>query len=124
MKYITSKRLKGKCLIGEINIPALTPIEERDNVLFYGENPICLATSRQAHEHFARNDDDCGMRRGELVQKIEKIMRNSSDAFQKAIRDKKCKSYKKDKDQLIWFWSHDFYIANIEDLEYILQTIK
>lgn len=124
MKYITIKRLKGKCLAGEVNIPALTPIEEKDGILFYDDKPICLNTSRQAHEHFSCNIDGLGLQRGELIQKIEKLVQGSTRAFDKLKNNELCKRYKKDSDQLVWFWSHDFYNASIEDLEQIYKEVK
>ena len=71
MKYITHHRYRGKAVTGkEVNIPALTQLEEKDGVIIYNNEPLCFNTSQAAHEHIARDDDGNGLERGMLTYEI------------------------------------------------------
>ena len=71
MKYIVHKRFKGKALCGEVNLPAMTEVENKDGVICYNGSALCFDCSENAHQFFARNDDGNGMLRGKLTQAIQ-----------------------------------------------------
>lgn len=72
MQYIVHRRLKDAAICGGVNIPATTICEEICGVIYYNGLPVCYTTSENAHQFFARNDDECGLRRGKLTQTIQK----------------------------------------------------
>ena len=67
MQYIVHRRLKDTAICGGINIPATTICEEICGVIYYNGLPVCYTTSENAHQFFARNDDECGLRRGSVM---------------------------------------------------------
>ena len=70
MNYIVTKRAKFDSISGPINLPYGTEVTCEDGVLYYEGNPLCLTTSQNAYDHFARNDDKQGEKRGKLTQAI------------------------------------------------------
>lgn len=72
MQYIVHRRLKDTAICGGVNIPVTTICEEICGVIYYNGLPVCYTTSENAHQFFARNDDECGLRRGKLTQTIQK----------------------------------------------------
>ena len=82
MKYITFQRFKGIAICGEINLPALTEVKLKGNMLYQDNKPTYIFTSENAHKYFARNDDGQGMERGRLTQQIQKILRNRDKHYQ------------------------------------------
>lgn len=127
MEYIVHKRFKRKALCGEVNLPALTLCEETDGMIRYHGKDICYCKSNNAHQYFARNDDGNGMLRGNLTQSIEKTLGTPDDQYEtrwNAVwRDAICKSYKRIEFADSWYWSHEFYNADISDLQHIARLI-
>ena len=70
MKYIVTKRFKGKTICGNVNLAYGTECEEKNNTIYHDGKPLCFVTSENAHNYFSRNDDGQGERRGELVREI------------------------------------------------------
>lgn len=70
MKYITTRRFRGKTMSGIVNLPYGTECELRGETIYHGGKPLCFATSENAHQYFSRNDDGQGERRGKLVREI------------------------------------------------------
>ena len=66
-KYITKKRMKEAGIAGHVNIPYGTEVEEVDGLIIYKGAAVCAITSRNAHLHFAKNDDGKGLERGALT---------------------------------------------------------
>lgn len=128
MKYIVYKRFKDKALCGEINIPALTECEERNGVIFLKNKPLCFITSENAHSHFAINDDGKGLERGRFTRNINTILRHKDENYQarwnKVWGDKLCQKYKRPEHPDHWLWNHEFYNADLCDLEYIENLIR
>ena len=128
MKYIVHKRFKNKAICGDVNLPALTTCECDGIVIFHNDLPICLVGSENAHQFFARNDDDMGMERGKLTQAIQKELSKRDDRHQmrwdKVWNDKICQQYKRNEYSDYWLWNHDFFNADIETLKYILSLIE
>lgn len=70
MKYIITRRLRGKTMSGIVNLPYGTECELLGETICHGGKPLCFVTSENAHNYFSRNDDGQGERRGELVREI------------------------------------------------------
>lgn len=70
MEYIVHRRFKRIGIGGEFNLPRGTKCVEVNGAIFHHGRPICLNTSQVAKEHFAVNDDGCGLQRGELTHSI------------------------------------------------------
>ena len=127
MKYITHRKFKEKSMVGEVNIPAGTECESYRNVIFCGDNPVCLITSENAHQYFARDDDGEGILRGRLTQAIMKELETHDDLHQsrwdKIWDDEVCQAYKRSDHQDHWLWNHDFFNAEIGVLQHIASLI-
>ena len=127
MKYIVHTRFKAKAICGEVNLPALTEVELKDNMLYWQDKPLCVITSENAHTYFARNDDGQGMERGRLTQAITKTLENNDDKYQerwdKVWEDAICQKYKRTEYADYWLWNTAFYNADIEDVQHIYKLI-
>lgn len=127
MKYIVHKRFKEKALCGDVNLPAMTVCECDENVIWYKDNAICFVKSENAHQFFAINEDGMGMERGKLTQAIQKILAKRDKYYQKrwdkVWEDNLCQRYKRKEHDDYWIWNHDFFNANIFDLEYIASLV-
>lgn len=128
MKYIVHTRFKAKAICGEVNLPALTEVELKDNMLYCQDKQLCVITSENAHKYFARNDDNNGMERGRLTQLIKSILEKNDekhqDRWDKIWKDKLCQKYKRIEYADYWLWNTAFFNAPIEDLKYIYNLIK
>ena len=127
MKYIAHRRFKGKALCGDVNIPAMTELEEIDGVITLDGNSICYITSENAHQYFARNDDGNGMLRGKLTQAIQNTLgrrdKNYQARWDKVWDDDACQKYKREEYEDYWLWNHSWFNAPIEDLTHIANLI-
>ena len=127
MQYITHTRYKAMSMSGPANIPAQTPCEEKDGTIYYQEKKLCFVTSEDAHQHFARNDDGQGLKRGELIQSIQKELRKQykhQERWNKIWGALSLLRYKRPEHVDHWLWNHAFFNASIIDLEYILKLVK
>lgn len=127
MKYIVHKRFKTKAFCGDVNIPATTALESMADIIFYDGKPICLETSENAHQFFARNDDGNGMQRGRLTQAIQKKLakrdKRHQDRWDKVWDDPVCQLYKRVEYDDHWLWNHDFFNADIDVLKHIAELV-
>lgn len=127
MRFIVHKRFKDKALCGNVNLPAMTVCECDGVIIKYNGNPICATTSENAHLHFALDDDGKGIQRGKLICSIQKKLSKRDDEYQvrwdKVWEDPVCKKYKRTEHADHWLWNHDFYNANIWDLQHIARLI-
>lgn len=128
MKFITHKRLKGKCIGGAVNIPAMTPVEELSNGLIVWDGiPLCYSTSQCGHDHFCRDNDGQGELRGKLTKAIiAKLIKRDTEyqnRWDKIWEDKLCQKYKRPEHNDHWLWNHDFFNADIFDLKYIAKLV-
>lgn len=127
MNYIVYKRYHGKTFSGSANLPYNTPLSCKEGILYYNDEPICFVTSQVAHEHFARNDDGQGIKRGQLTTSILKQLKKHDiqhDArWPKVWDDPICLKYKRPEFEDFFRFNHNFYIAPIEDLEHIAKLI-
>lgn len=128
MKYIVHTRFKGKAICGEVNLPALTECDALFGMISKDYQPLCLTTSENAHNYFARNDDGRGVERGQLIKDIKKLLapkddQSDQERWNKIWEDEFCQKFKKS-DNSDWIWNQDFYEAEIEDLQYIYNLIS
>ena len=127
MKYVVHRRFKDKAICGEVNLPAMTMCEETNGYIFYGDKLLCVATSENAHQFFARDDDDAGMLRGKLTQAIQKTLAkrdaNYQNRWDKVWEDPTCQPYKRIEYADFWLWNHDFFNADIDTLRHIAKLV-
>lgn len=125
MKYIIHTRFKGKAICGEVNLPALTECDAVFKMISKDHQPLCLTTSENAHNYFARNDDGRGLERGQLIKDIKNLLasKDNQERWNKIWEDEFCQKFKRS-DNSDWIWNQDFYDAEIEDLQYIYNLIS
>lgn len=127
MKYIVHRRFKEKAICGNVNLPYGTECESVNGVLYYNCKPLCVTTSENAHQHFARNDDGFGLIRGKLTQDIQNALKQEyghQERWDKVWEDTTCAAYRRHEYANHWLWNHDFYNASIEILEYIASVVN
>lgn len=128
MNYIAHRRFKNVAICGCVNIPATTECEEHNGIIYYEKKPICLITSENAHTYFAVNEDGEGLRRGTIIHTINTLLRRKDKCYQdrwdKVWNDELCQKYKRHEHLDHWLWNHEFYNADIGDLEYIENLIQ
>lgn len=127
MKYIAHRRFKGKAICGEVNIPALTELENIAGVIYCGGEMICYEASENAHQFFALDNDENGMLRGKLTQAIQKRLAKRDAHYQarwdKVWGDPICQAYKRPEYEDFWLWNHAFFNADIESLKHIAELV-
>jgi hypothetical protein len=128
INYIVTQRFKGQAVCGDVNLPALTGIFLRGNILYFGEKPLCVVTSENAHRFFARNDDGQGMERGRLTRAIMETLakkdKKHQERWDRIWEDDICQKFKRPLHNDRWLWNTAFYNAEIRELEHILNLIK
>ncbi len=128
MKYITHKRFKGKAICGLVNIPAMTECCVENEFLVLDGKKLCTVFSENAHLYFAVNIDGKGLERGKLTVEIAKVLTTKDSKYDerwdKVWADSICRKYKRSEHQDHWLWNHNFYNADIKDLEYIKNLIS
>lgn len=114
-------------LCGEVNLPALTICESDGKIIYFNGKPLCGLTSRNAHQHFARNDDGNGLERGRLTRSIEKTLSQKDNDHQarwdKVWDDPACQPYRREDYEDYWLWGHQFYEGDIEALRHIARLV-
>lgn len=135
MRYIVHRRFRDKVICGHVNLPYGTVCELKGEVLYHRDKPLCYATSENAHQFFARDDDGQGEKRGELTQEIQRLLSNRNDkvkgragtwqeAWNRIWADLSIRKYKRIEHADHWLFNHAFFNAPIEDLEYIRDIVK
>ena len=124
MTYTTIKRYHRNGIGGAFNIPWGTRLERRaDGILYYDNRPVCVARSYASHEHFCRDDDGQGAKRGKLSHAIIKALggfqREKTSGWEAIFNDETAGNYRRKDHQDYWLWDDSFYNAPIEDLEHI-----
>lgn len=133
MEYICYKRYNKTAICEKkVNIPPGTKFNTSGQFIVTPDNQvICAITSFSAHNHFARNDDGQGLRRGQLVWSISSSPRINKDnngvrwSFdeQNLIREKYSHFLKQPYFDTILF-NHDFYNAEISELEEMAKDLN
>ena len=93
-------------------------------IIYYEKKPMCYKASENAHQYFTRDDDGYGVARGKFLKKITKITPKHGVIPPQLQSDEICVKYRLSNRDDTWLWSHDFYVAPIEDLEHILVLLK
>ena len=124
MKYIVYKRFCTNAICGPVDIPAFTECRQEGPFICCDGRPLCVVTSENAHRYFARDYDGKGLMRAEYTGRITEILKNHPDKWQKVWADEICARYRRKEHKDHWIWSHDFYIAPTEDLEYIYSVVR
>jgi hypothetical protein len=127
MKYIVHTRFKGTAICGDVNLPAMTTCKCNGSFIQYNGKDLCYLDSENSHNYFAIDEDDMGMQRGKLTKAIKKTLGKRDEEYQtrwdKVWADEICQLYKR-KDYVDEFlWNHDFYNADIEDLNHIANLV-
>lgn len=126
--YIVKKRFNQKALQGMVNLPYATLCTETNGLISNENGPLCYNTSQNAYDYFAINNDNKGLLRGELIDKILKRLNKDRAFNQKKHQerwnllweDESLTKYRRAEHSNFWVWSKDFYEAPIEELERIL----
>lgn len=129
MRYITARRYRGPSLGGEVNLPALTPVELRgDGVLYLGEKPLHYAASQRGHDYFARDDDGRGRERFRLCREIIKMCARHSapgDPWGARLWETPAlQAYRRPENDQRWLWNQRFFDAPVEELQWMFQYLK
>lgn len=128
MEYVVIRRFKGKCIGGVVNLPYGTVCHERGGVIYVGDTPICYTTSQIAYDFFARNDDGCGLKRGELtrdiIARLSKQDADHQNRWNKIWKNARLKKFKRIEHDDFWVWNFDFYNAPISELQYIQKIVR
>ena len=128
MRYIVTRRFRGKAICGEVNLPYGTTCEEHDGILVLEDGRrLCAVTSQNAYDYFSRDDDGNGLERGKLVEEITSRM-EKRDAKHQARwdalwADAGANRLRRKDSQDFWIWSFDFYNADIPELKHIANLI-
>ena len=101
MKYVVHRRFKDKAICGAVNLPAMTMCEEANGYIFHGDKLLCVVTSENAHQFFARYQN-----RWDMVWE-----------------DPTCQPYKRIEYADFWLWNHDFFNADIDTLRHIAKLV-
>lgn len=134
MEYIVYRQFNTKAICGEVNLPAGTVCQYEQGYIIYDGKPLCVVTSENAHQYFAKNNDGKGLERGDLIQSILEKMREQDEneegfsryqeRWDKVENDPICKAYKRHDHPDNWLWNHSFYGASIENLTHIWNLIN
>lgn len=128
MRYIVTRRFRGKAICGEVNLPYGTTCEEHDAILVLEDGrKLCANTSQNAYDYFSRDDDGNGQERGKLVQDIRRTLERRDAKHQARWdalwADEVANRLRRKDSPDFWVWSFDFYNADIPDLKHIANLI-
>lgn len=126
-KYIVKKRLKGKGLRENVNIPYGTELMAYNNMVIYDGKALCTTTSNRAHRYLAPNNDGMGKERGKLTLMITETLERQDKDYQvrwdKVKADSTCLKHQKKEHEDFFLWGHSFFEAPIHELYYIANLI-
>ena len=128
MRYIVTRRFRGRAICGAVNMPYGTTCETQDGYLILDDGRLlCAVTSQNAYDHFSRDDDGLGRERGKLVKGIRRTLERRDAKHQarwdKLWADEVANRLRRKDSPDFWIWSFDFYNADIPDLKHIANLI-
>lgn len=127
MQYIVHTDFVGKAISGEVNLPAGTECTEIGGTIYHNARAVCRIGSNNANKYFARNNDGCGMKRGELIKTIKTALalqdEHHYERWQRVMNCPVCKQFDKNPDGDMWEWSLAFYNASIATLEHMANKV-
>ena len=128
MRYIVTRRFRGRAICGAVNLPYGTTCEEHDGILVLEDGrKLCADTSQNAYDYFSRDDDGNGQERGRLVQNIRRTLERQDAKRQTRWdalwADEVANRLRRKDSPDFWIWSFDFYNADIPELKHIANLI-
>ena len=129
MRYIVTRRFRGRAICGEVNLPYGTTCEEHDGILVLEDGRrLCAVTSQNAYDYFSRDDDGMGMERGKLVQDIRSTLERRDAKYQarwdRLWADEGANKLRRTDREDYWLWSFAFYNADVNELRRISQLLE
>lgn len=129
MNYITHHRFRANAICGEVNLRYGTRLIREGGMLCLTDGrAICFASSQNAKEHFARDDDGQGLERGRLTHAIAFAPRKSEQGyrFSEAEREMLAQDYRhwlrQDTDMILF--NDDFFAAPVNELRELAKRLK
>lgn len=127
MQYICYKRFKGKTLSQDnANIPYGTTFEATGVILLDSDNkPMMTTTCYNCHQHFSRNDDGQGLRRGKLAYAIAYAPRGDKFRFSEeeiAMLTRDYQRFLKPTETILF--NNDFFNAEVSELEELAKKLN
>ena len=124
MRYIVTRRFRGKTICGEVNLPYGTVCEADDGFLRLQDGRrLCAVTSQNAYDYFSRDDDGMGRERGTLVHDIRRTLERRDAKYQsrwdRLWADVGANRLRRADHEDFWVWNHDFYTADVNELRRI-----
>ena len=124
MRYIVTRRFRGRAICGAVNLPYGTTCETQDGYLILDDGRrLCAVTSQNAYDHFSRDDDGLGRERGKLVKDIRRTLERRDAKHQtrwdKLWADAGANRLRRADHKDFWVWNHDFYNADVNELRRI-----
>lgn len=129
MRYIVTRRFRGKAICGEVNLPYGTVCEADDGFLRLQDGRrLCAVTSQNAYDYFSRDDDGMGRERGKLVQDIRRTLERRDAKYQsrwdRLWSDEGANKLRRTEHEDYWLWSYAFYNADVNELRRIRRLLE
>ena len=129
MRYIVTRRFRGKAICGEVNLPYGTTCEEYDGILVLEDGRrLCSVTSQNAYDYFSRDDDGNGLERGKLVHDIMCTLERRDAKYQsrwdRLWTDEGANKLRSTDHEDYWLWSFAFYNADVNELRRIRRLLE
>ena len=129
MRYIVTRRFRGKAICGEVNLPYGTTCEEHDGILVLEDGRrLCAVTSQNAYDLFSRNDDGNGLERVKLVHDIRRTLERRDAKYQarwdRLWADEGANKLRRTDHEDYLLWSFAFYNADVNELRRIRRLLE
>ena len=129
MRYIVTRRFRGKAICGAVNLPYGTTCETQDGYLILDDGRrLCTVTSQNAYDYFSRDDDGMGRERGTLVHDIRRTLERRDAKYQsrwdRLWADEGANKLRRTEHEDYWLWSFAFYNADVNELRRISRLLE
>ena len=129
MRYIVTRRFRGKAICGAVNLPYGTACETQDGYLMLDDGRrLCAVTSQNAYDYFSRDDDEMGLERGKLVHDIRSTLERRDAKYQarwdRLWADEGANKLRRTEHEDYWLWSFAFYNADVNELRRIRRLLE